>query len=240
MNTFPDSRLVVFLSADIVGSTRFKDAAGPAMPPAWLQPFARFFRELPLVMIGQLALACADSDDVPDLRVWRVAGDEIIFAGEPRDTAALDQACTAFCRTIADYDRRLAADHGLRLRGTAWGARIPGSNIEIEVPELGGADGGAYREYIGPDVDTGFRLAKAARGGEVVVSVLLARALGPDAPALRQRGHVALSGLFADRPYPVLLADPDGTDGLDPDHLTRLAADVGDHSPPGLRPTAPW
>jgi hypothetical protein len=91
------------------------------------------------------------------------------------------------------------------------GAVFPTRNIELEIPEMAGAEGGgcAYRDYLGPDVDTGFRLAKRADPGEVVVSLNAAAAVScvePAPVAFTLKGQEPLKGLFSQLPYPLLVA----------------------------------
>ncbi|SEG60874.1 hypothetical protein [Marinobacterium lutimaris] len=207
------ARTLLLLSADIAGATAYKEAhsAGDTTPE-WLLPFTAFFREAPAVLMGKLALAFIEYDDLPALRVWRVAGDEIIFLAEPRNAAEALGIVEAFAAMVADYNARLADLHGLYLRGGAWAAPIGTQNIEIEILEIPSATeaGEAYKEYVGPDVDSGFRLLKNAPNGHIVLSLKLAAALAAGG-CLGQLciGHVdnqPLRGLFGGKPYPILIA----------------------------------
>ena len=61
-----DSTVAMFMSVDMAGSTEFKaQSQGAGENPAWLPAFEAFFREVPLVMMEQLAAAFAMEDDVP-------------------------------------------------------------------------------------------------------------------------------------------------------------------------------
>ena len=73
------------MSADLAGSTAFKSQAqGDAESPEWLEAFEVFFREVPLIMMGQIAAAFAMEDEAPRAGVWKVIGDEIIFMAHPK------------------------------------------------------------------------------------------------------------------------------------------------------------
>ena len=54
------SGVALFMSLDIAGSTAFKaQAHGEGESPEWLEAFETFFREVPLIMMGQIAAAFA-------------------------------------------------------------------------------------------------------------------------------------------------------------------------------------
>ena len=209
-----ESKTVMFMSSDIVRSTAFKEThQGTEERPDWLEPFEAFFRELPLVLMGQVARTFKEAEVLPkEVGVWRVSGDEIVFSAEPRSADEALLLTEAFYRMVVSYDARLFERWPLRLRGCCWAARCPGRNIEIEIPEMASArrrGGGTYYEYLGPDVDTGFRIAGYADAGRVMVSLNLAEALAnvPDQRGLRFHyvGREPLKGVFGGRPYPLFL-----------------------------------
>lgn len=84
--------------------------------------------------------------------------------------------------------------------------------MEIKIPEMPGADesaNSAYADYLGPDVDLGFRLAHHAGRGQLIVSLNLAEALAalPEHRDIRFHnvGQAALKGVFHGRPYPLIM-----------------------------------
>ncbi len=203
----------MFLSADIVGATAFKESTQVRdETPAWPAAFETFFRELPLVLMGQVAMAFSEADRVPELGVWKVIGDEMVFRALPRSAEEALLLTEAFYRSVIDYDSRVPERWPLRLRGCCWAARIGERNIEIEIPEMAGAGhthGGTYVDYLGPDVDAGFRLIERVGVGHVIVSLNLAEALAPVADHAGLRFHYVgeevLKGVYRGRPYPMLL-----------------------------------
>ena len=84
--------------------------------------------------------------------------------------------------------------------------------MEIKIPEMPGADESAesaYADYLGPDVDLGFRLAHHAGHGQFIVSLNLAEALAalPQHRDIRFHdvGQAVLKGVFHGRPYPLIM-----------------------------------
>jgi class 3 adenylate cyclase len=199
-------RTVVFMSVDIADSTRFKELYGVDGDPRWLEAFEAFFKEFPLVLMGQIASAFAETDDLTDVSVWKVIGDEIVFRAQPRSAEEALRVVEAFYRTVVAYDARFFERWPLRIRGCCWAARLPGRNIEIEIPEMNGV---GQVDYLGPDIDLGFRLASQAERGQVILSLNLAEAFAglPDRRGLRFHyiDRKVLKGVFAGRPYPLIL-----------------------------------
>jgi class 3 adenylate cyclase len=214
-----DPAVVMFMSVDVVGSTNYKVQA-QRDGSDWLEAFATLFRELPLIFIGEVAAAFMDYDDVPDSGVWKVMGDEVILVALPSALHEAAALASAFCRTVASYDRRLAGRWPLRIRGACWAATLGRRNRMIEIPEMfGGSDGRPYRDFLGPDVDTGFRLSAHAGHGEVIMSPNLVEALActdlhPEL-AFHPAGEASLKGVIDGQPFPLWMVSADGHNPLD-------------------------
>lgn len=224
-------RVAMFMSADVVGSTAFKASAladdGTAL---WLEAFESLFRELPLIFIGRVAAAAALREHVPECGVWKVLGDEVVFIGLPTDLGDAEVLAAAFVQTVAAADQRLAARWPLRIRGACWAAALGERNRVIEIPEMfAGRDGQAYRDFLGPDVDIGFRLSAHSAPGRVIVSPNLAESLASleDSPRLgfHPIGDASLKGVCGGHPFPLVLMSCDADGAL-------LRAPVG--APPGI------
>lgn len=205
------SETVLFMSADVVGSTAFKGRHSTDAG-AWLEAFETLFKELPLVFIGELGMAFLEEEDMPEAGVWKVLGDEVIFITLPRSPREAMLATAAFARTVHAYDQRLSARWPLNIRGACWAAELGQRNRQIEIPEMfGGRNGEPYRDFLGPDVDTGFRLSAHSGHGEVIVSPNLAEAIaGAQRGQARLRFHhigdQVLKGVIAGVPFPLILA----------------------------------
>jgi len=205
------SPVALFMSIDLAGSTAFKaQSQGDGDAPGWLAAFEAFFREVPLIMMGQIARAFAMEDEVPECGVWKVIGDEIVFMARPATPRVAQLLTIAFYRTVVNYDRKIFERWPLRVRGCCWAAKIAGRNREIEIPEMLGTDeGGLYMDYLGPDVDTGFRLASCGGRGQVIVSSNLVQLLSGmeerEGIQFHYLGTRILKGVYSGRPYPLFL-----------------------------------
>ncbi len=204
--------VAMLMSIDLSGSTAFKSQMQGDRDsiPEWLEAFEAFFREVPLIMIGQIARAFAMEDDLPVSGVWKVIGDEIIFIGHPRTEREALLLTVAFYRTVVDYDRRIFDRWPLRVKGCCWAAQISGRNRRIEIPEMLGRDENhPYVDYLGPDVDAGFRLSSCVGRGQVIVSVnlvqLLAGMKDTETTQFHYVGRKVLKGVNNGRPYPLFL-----------------------------------
>ena len=208
------SPVAIFMSVDLAGSTAFKAATqGDGGGPAWLPAFEAFFREVPLIMMGQIARAFALEDEVPDCAVWKVIGDEIVFMARPRTPRETQLLVIAFYRMVINYDQKIFERWPLRIKGCCWAAQISGRNREIEIPEMLGTDkDGLYMDYLGPDVDTGFRVASCGGRGQVILSSNLVQLLAGieeteeiEEIELHYSGSRVLKGVYSGRPYPLFL-----------------------------------
>lgn len=221
-------RDILFLAADLCDSTAFKDRnAGldAAGRPRWLDAFQAFFDGFPMALTTQIGLAYMDQDDrdMPEVRVWRTVGDEIVLRTDCKGATEAALVCQGFRAALAGFDGILAGRYGLRLKGAAWMVPVPHPNIEITVPEIGDESrGAAAREVLGPDMDIGFRVKARTIEGQMAVSLNLARRLvdAPDFPAeaLRLLERVRLKGVGGGFAYPMILYAPDAmhADGLEP------------------------
>ncbi len=195
----------------ILGSTNFNDRHKDGSP-GWLDAFETYFKEVPLVLMGQIAQAFLEADSVLEVSVWKVIGDDIIFQAEPYNAEEALPLTEAFYCTV---DARLFERWPLRIRGCIWAARFPDQNIAIEIREMADMGGGdAYVDYLGPDIDLGFRLSPHANFGQVIMSMILTEVLArmPNRHGFHfyYLGKQVLKGIYRGRPYPLfLVSQPD-------------------------------
>jgi len=144
-----ESSVAMFMSVDLSGSTAFKSQAqGDGDGPEWLEAFEAFYREVPLIMMGQIAAAFAMEDEVPHSGVWKVIGDEIIFMAHPRTPRETQLLTIAFYRTVITYDRKILQRWPLRIKGCCWAAQISDRNREGFPPALGGGRSSSHQTWF--------------------------------------------------------------------------------------------
>ncbi len=206
-----DTNVAMFMSVDLAGSTAYKqEAQGTGDSPGWVEAFEAFFREVPLTMMGQIAAAFIDEEEAPDCTVWKVIGDEIVFLSHPASARQAQLLTLAFYNTIVNYDIDLFERWPLRLRGCCWAAQISDRNREIKIPEMVASDSAqTYVDYLGPDVDAGFRLLSSVGRGQMMLSSNLVQALAglEEDSGIRFHyvGRKVLKGVYRGRPDPLFL-----------------------------------
>ncbi len=164
LNIDDEFSLRLFLSADLIGSTALKSKAiGVEIKPLWLDTFQDFYNEFPVVFKGeQQRLKCQSID------FWKGIGDELLWTTILAKGDDAISTLRAFKLSIEEYNRRLdTSGKKVRLKGTAWIAGFPITHRKVPLPNEG-------FDYIGPYIDTGFRLSKFASQMKMVISVDLA------------------------------------------------------------------
>jgi hypothetical protein len=211
VTTSDKSRVALFMSVDLAGSTAFKSQAqGIGDSPEWLEAFEAFFREVPLIMMGQIAASFFDEDEVTHSGVWKVIGDEIIFMAHPKTPREALLLTIAFYHTVVISDRKIFERWPMRVKGCCWAAQLGHRNREIEIPEMIGEEiDQVYVDFLGPDVDTGFRLAACGGRGQTIISSNLVHLLAgmEDCGGIQFHyvGRKVLKGVYNGRPYPLFL-----------------------------------
>ena len=171
--------LRLFVSVDLEGSTSFKQRLANRQSRTWLSvvlDFVEGFEASYWKNIGRRSLDIAKTSSPKQPRLWKILGDELVFAMEIR--RAIDAAIyvDAFTDTLADWNRQVlaqrkrgdvaSADRPLLVKGTAWLAEFPVTNAVLPIA-------GNHDDYIGPSMDTGFRLGELASPRRLALSVEL-------------------------------------------------------------------
>ena len=203
----------MFFSVDLSGSTSVKDSLHVHHHvPVWLAAFEEFFRDFPELFLKEIDTELSESDFTVDVFVWKLIGDEIVFKAAPGSADEAAHLVCAFGRAIVKYDQTLFEKWPMRVKGTVWAARFEERNIELKIPERmhwEDEDQTIHSDYLGPDVDTGFRISYHAPEGGVIISLNLAEAIADVAGELGIRFHYVgrevLKGVFSGRPYPLIL-----------------------------------
>lgn len=173
-------------------------------------------------------------------RLWKTVGDEVLFVKDITDHRQVVITLHVWFRAILRMKEFLKAEHSaLGIKSTCWTAGFPFRNREVVLdpnPSLGrGKVEDYYREsgrllneyysrkrnqpkividYIGPSIDTGFRLSSYATDRKLIVSVDVAYLVSMtqfDGEVERidffYDGSVLLKGVFGGSNYPVFWID---------------------------------
>jgi hypothetical protein len=211
-----DLKLRLFMSADMIGSTVFKqNLRGESNPLEWRETVLEFLVDFPAILEARCRALATPA--IP--RLYKSIGDELVFVvtleASYREAAGY---IAAFAETLTTFitDRERPA-----VKGSAWLAAFPLGNMEISVEKQGTAKvDGVERavevsqvEYIGVQMDIGFRVARFASAMRLALTVdlallLLTAKLNGVAAALALRfqydGRETLKGVLAERPYPIV------------------------------------
>lgn len=270
-------RLRLFLSADLVGSTSFKQSGSlPVAKPApdasllklgaqWFDPIAQFYAQVERLFseewrayVDEVVPVChwPAPQALPEL--WKANGDELIYVLEITQVGDAYAAVLAWIRTLRRYRESLLKGYPtLDIKAAAWTAGFPLGNVEVvfrrkvgdrrdnDDPEerygfdqarlvhylrlerwhdeerrsgFGGATG-LVKDYIGPSMDLGFRIAAKATPRKFAVTADLALIMAHASPPtshftdklsrpffcpapLHYDGGVDLKGVLGGNPYP--------------------------------------
>lgn len=203
-------RLLLFLSADIEGSSRLKQQGGSEPYKTWLPPLFGFLKEFGEDFTTERArLAETWKQLEPEApTIWKILGDELVYFVELRHRSEAAFHVQAFADTVSRRNIKSSEKaQALRLKASAWLGGFPVDNTLIPL-EDGSSD------YLGAAIDLGFRLARFANPRMMVVSVDLAWLLLSVRKDFKiyYEGRRALKGILEDEGYPILLVDTGGSD----------------------------
>jgi len=285
----PHMRL--FLSADIIGSTAYKQKKTVKKPPEeseedkyppWFNMVLAFYHQAEQSFSRHWERAARDLSEKEECRawcgeapvMWKTVGDEVLFTKRIDHPMQALVCCQVWRATLEDIRRELQ-ERGLDVKSSAWLADFPLRNQEVvlrrqvdrnqlkvdddEYPyhnllqlekyyqEIGtGAFSDIFvLDYIGPSIDTGFRLGALSSSRKFVVSLELAHVLSTEQASggrsthyesrtplhsvgifelpkfmFRYDGRVPLKGVLNGDPYPVFWID------LDPENPLHVAEDA--------------
>lgn len=207
---------------------------------------------------------------MPDF--WKMNGDELLYTSIiPSERRLLYLQVLAFYTTLIDLDEKLK-DRGMGLKGTIWSAGFsirnrmfeldihpaviplrmdpPWRQISRDLTDIEEsfeyvAHKSKYQDYLGVEIDAGFRLSAFTRPGRVAVSIDIARFLSYFTPDrcfhFHHVGWKALRGCYGEKPYPIiwiLLGKPARRfpwDGFDCDLTRALLQPNADSSNSAIR-----
>jgi len=195
-----DPKLILFLSADIVGSTemKYKDAKSDQAEDkySWVGIVLSFFMDFQQDFMQRWSkFKNSETIKYPEPSLWKTNGDEIIYKCEIKDHRQMMRLVADWKNTIEKF--MADSTQGVKVKGVAWLAGFPVLNKEFVVfsgktdfsrndefddvisanfnsLEKFSKTGRDVIDYIGPSMDIGFRLGSQSTQKIFVVSVELA------------------------------------------------------------------
>jgi len=229
--------LSVDLTGSTAFKAKYANEREPLEPyPIWLNRTRNFYRVFPQVLtrhFGEFTAVLAGAKDYKDMppQVWKTVGDEIIFCIRIVCLEHLACCMRAFTKALSTYGAAINKQQSeLDVKGSAWVASFPAPNVtivsasRINTMEPSNKVGGQLSEaeetradrlpgeydFLGKQIDTGFRISRFAQVHELAISVDLAWLL----TLLRERdlvdfrftyrGKEILKGVIGSVPYPII------------------------------------
>lgn len=148
---------------------------------------------------------------------WKVIGDELVYSIQVKNRSELHEKMLAFYKTLKKYDKNLNEKNLIRLKGSAWVASFPIRNRVIEIPcptlYTKNSEGEEFtypypkEDYLGPEMDIGFRIGKCVASGFIAASIELVYLLGGVESSSQFKvcnvGWEQLKGVWGGRYYPI-------------------------------------
>jgi hypothetical protein len=194
----PHRSVVFFVSFDLVDSTRFKGLR----------------KDWPVTIAGFYTTVIAKTSTWTDvnLQVWKYAGDEVICRAKLTKNTNVSSLVRQVHHTLIELADELSSTMALSVKATAWVAEVvtlvdasgpvasdhyKNSNVVFSPQD------GVALDYLGPEIDIGFRMGTFAERALLTVSIELALLLEGNAN-IRLCGHHELKGVWDGAPYPIL------------------------------------
>jgi hypothetical protein len=190
----------------------------------WASILTARFKDFHIGFVQELSkMGWTDPDDLARRHLWKLLGDELVYCFKVEKREHLHSYVVAFLQVLRRFDKEdVQANIGIRVKGSGWIAGFPVRNrvVDLPAPELYWRDAeGLYHpheyprtDYLGPEMDTGFRISKFAHPGFMVVSFDLAELLGQVQTTTQVRaaivGWEVLKGVWNEKPYPIIWIAP--------------------------------
>ena len=209
-------KVFIFTSIDLVNSTNYKSE-----DKNWPNVFSEFFGILESIFKKN-----------PNIHVWKYVGDEILFYQEVKSIDDILKAPSKTFRNMEQaqsllYNQKPKCKNRLFLKSTLWIAATKKANICIEkeskqfklyesinnvIPELTDS----FMDFIGCDIDEGFRISKFSSQNKLVLDASLAYLLYKNSSRINSLcdynvndrikivGYKKLKGIWNNRLYPII------------------------------------
>lgn len=216
------------------------NGGGDSPNPVWVDQIRHFYRDFPDKLnraYEKVAKPEGWKDGPASPQVWKTVGDEIIFCCRLSCLSHLVVCVTAFVDALEQYGRYLDSQEEITLdvKGYGWIAAFPFPNVTVKVfdptdaealiktpeqdlpdeeIEAAADDRPAKFDFLGREIDAGFRTGKYCSADKFSMSVELAWLIskyGDEAPMkgfeFTYNGRQQMKGVLNNRPYPIVAID---------------------------------
>jgi hypothetical protein len=216
------------------------NAGGASPNPVWVDEIRHFYRDFPDKLnraYEKISKPAGWQEGPPPPQVWKTIGDEIVFCCRLSCLAHLAVCVSAFVDALEQYGKYLDSqeDVTLDVKGYGWIAAFPFPNVTVRVfdptdedsivtmPEQELPDEAieaaadlrpAKFDFLGREIDSGFRTGKYCSADKFSMSVELAWLIskyGNEAPMkgveFTYNGRQQMKGVLNNRPYPIVAID---------------------------------
>jgi hypothetical protein len=189
---------ILFLSCDLQNSTQFKQKSASK---EWIATFLAFYTEFPALLSTEIAGSCPSLQD--RLLLWKAIGDELIFSVRIQSERECSDAVDVWLAAMLAFEKaHLLVKTPMTLKGGAFLATVPSPDRRVAIPRtVGRADrsqldpeamnestlneaidedeftGRFAMDFVGPSIDTGFRVLKFASRRYFVLTAEVAHVL---------------------------------------------------------------
>jgi hypothetical protein len=229
----------LFLSCDLVGSTSHKQSAGNT--GAWISDFLRFYYDFPARVRENLHRP----DLTARLKFWKAVGDELLFTINIEHESEVYYVVNAWVAAMLQYEAELATKNSeenspknkMKTKGGAFIATFPDPDYVVAVPtapmeldserdvvvrneEMKKADRSGDEphliDFLGPSIDTGFRVIAICSQRYFTMSLEVAWAMAyhrvhhdrkDSIDGLLLLAEKEMKGVWNGREYPVFALD---------------------------------
>lgn len=237
--TQPQTRL--FFSVDLVGSTAYKQTEH-----RWQPKFLSFYREFPQCLADSLREQKDNRHDgasIPKPVFWKAVGDELLYVCPVRNVAQVKIAVDAWLDAQAKYEENTLKKEKLqKTKGAVFAATFPGPDCMVAIPRDPGdqadsdrsvielndaavkklaasnkmADDEYLLDFLGPSIDTGFRVIAQSTDRYFTMSLEVAWAYSESTRVTESENkhrvveflcERQLKGVWGNRPYPIFVID---------------------------------
>lgn len=203
-----NSHVTLFFSFDITNSTVFK----ANNKGKWASSISAILNQI----ISEFA-----NSPTSGYQFWKILGDEVIYTKEIKNIDEIIFVLEEISRILGKLNREIIEgvicdindETSLSIKATAWIADISNdcSLTHNIYSEFKVNDNRKQKDYLGSDIDTGFRISKYCRTNRLVISfqiaslICLHHRLRPHIHKLNIVGYRSLKGVWDTAHYPIIM-----------------------------------